>query len=166
MRTDISIYKIFLLTFVLLSCNDDKTAMDKKEKSDSNIVNTNLTEKIDLTQTKINLLDNIPYVADGDGIKTARFYGGKKAFEKFINANKKEIKSSKRDFVTIGFAVDTAGSLFGFKISFPIENCEECNQEALRLAKLMPKWLPAYHIDEKGLKIDSFISAQSIKVYF
>lgn len=79
-----------------------------------------------------------------ENYKTPHFKQGKKALAEFIRTNRKPVFHTVKDPVGVKFLVDTAGHLSGFRISTPINDCPACNEEALRIAKLMPDWEPGY----------------------
>jgi protein TonB len=41
------------------------------------------------------------------------------------------------------FTINTKGKLTNLHIARGVEDCAECNEEALRVVKLMPDWEPA-----------------------
>ncbi len=73
------------------------------------------------------------------------FPGGKEALQDFINKNKRHIQTdsieSKRKTVYVMFTVAYTGELSDFEIVRSLT--PECDDEALRLIKSMPKWIPA-----------------------
>ncbi len=87
----------------------------------------------------------------------AQFLGGADSMRKFIlekyvypkEASEKNLQGK----VYIRFEVDTTGRINNLKIEKGLANCESCNQEALRVVKLMPNWNPAI---EKGKKVKSY----------
>ena len=72
-----------------------------------------------------------------------QFPGGNSALAKFIEDNLRypEGESCAQGRVVIGFWVERDGSLSDFKVVKSIG--EPYDDEALRVAKLMPKWVPA-----------------------
>ena len=72
----------------------------------------------------------------------AEYPDGSAAMLKFIANNlrfpkEKECVTGK---VFVGFTVEIDGTLTDFKIKRGIAGCPECDEEAIRVIKLMPKW--------------------------
>lgn len=119
----------------------------------------------DTLEPELNLCANVPFVSEV-GIKPAEFPGGKEKLREFITANKVDVGVKIKGYVIVSFGVDTTGRLFCFEIPFPMKDCARCNEEALRIAKLMPMWKPALDLDENGKETKRLITGQWIKVYF
>ncbi len=74
----------------------------------------------------------------------ALFPGGNEARIKYLNNN-----IHFPEFATEGgkcyiqFVVSSTGEISSVKLTREIENCSECNKEAIRVIKNMPKWKPA-----------------------
>ena len=75
------------------------------------------------------------------------FQGGEKEFQRFFNKNFREpkiiSKTGLRGKVWIKFIISEIGEITDIQILRGLQNCPECNEEALRLIKMMPKWIPA-----------------------
>ena len=72
------------------------------------------------------------------------FPGGMEAFGKFLSKNLKwPIKGDidVQGMVIISFYIETNGNLSNFKVEKKL--WPECDDEALRVLKLSPKWIPA-----------------------
>lgn len=82
-----------------------------------------------------------------DPEEPAEFPGGYVEFRKFFkehfvypqDAIDKELSGK----CYVQFVVDKEGVCKDFIIKRPVPNCVSCDEEALRLLKLMPKWKPA-----------------------
>ncbi len=82
----------------------------------------------------------------------AVFSGGEIEFMKFISANIKYPEQAKQIKIStisnIKFIVEKDGSLDNISVATPNKNCPDCDKEAIRVFKLMPKWNPAKHRGE------------------
>lgn len=76
----------------------------------------------------------------------AQFPGGLTAMNTYITKNLKYpqavIDKPIQGKCYVKFVVDTEGSISDVKITRGIKDCPECDQEAIRLVKAMPKWIP------------------------
>ena len=106
--------------------------------------------------------------------KSARFSGKNKYDDewKFIKENRRIPESEKKDFrdrimVRVMFTVDIDGSLSDFEIT-EVENSatREMKEEALRLAKLLPKYVPAMVSNDLFEPKHKVRSKENICVYF
>ena len=91
---------------------------------------------------------------------------------KFIKENRRIPKTEKKDFhdqimVCVMFTVDIDGSLSDFEIT-QVENSatREMKEEALRLAKLLPKYVPAMVSNDLFEPKHKVRSKENICVYF
>ncbi len=77
----------------------------------------------------------------------AEFPGGRKEMVKFLSENIKVptvvIKDSLNGQSVIKFAVEIDGSISDIILARGMKGCSECDAEAIRAVKLMPKWIPA-----------------------
>lgn len=91
---------------------------------------------------KVNEIYNKNYPME----KMPAYVGDMEALMKFIKENVKYPKSEELDgisgFCYITFVVEKDGSITEAKILKGILNGPLCNQEALRVVKLMPSWVP------------------------
>lgn len=75
------------------------------------------------------------------------FPGGVMEMMKFIQTNIKYPNSAKEKGVGgkcfVKFVVRADGTITDVSIIKGVENCIECDQESMRVVKLMPKWKPA-----------------------
>ena len=60
----------------------------------------------------------------------------------------KALKSSITGLCLIGFIVEKDGSISDVKTIKGVPNCTECDQEAIRVVSLMPKWKPGKYNGE------------------
>jgi len=78
------------------------------------------------------------------------FPGGEKAMQNFINSNKRYPQSDslmgKQGTVFVLFTVTYTGKLSDFEIVRSLT--PDCDAEALRIIKSMPKWIPASRNEE------------------
>lgn len=125
---------IFFLLFSF-ACfgQDDKRGTIKVKKVE--------TEKIDTTMNMIVLEKDVKTpLTIVEQMPT--FPGGNQAMNKFIQEN---LKFPSLDYPILGttyvtFVVEIDGSLTDIKILRGTPNCSACDQEALRVVKMMPKW--------------------------
>ena len=85
---------------------------------------------------------------------TPSFPGGKEALDKFISTNLVYPQTSKslgvEGVVTLQFIVNTDGSIGTIKVVRMID--PDLEQEAIRIVKKMPAWIPA---DKDGVPVES-----------
>lgn len=80
-------------------------------------------------------------------ISDAQFPGGNDALQNYLSrhlvyperARKEQVEGK----VIVYFMVEKDGSIGMVKLKRGIINCPECNEEAIRLIKSMPKWTPS-----------------------
>ena len=132
-------YILILSSIALfLSCGDKKI---EKENINVSIIQQD-------TETTIFHGDNT-IINDSPNLIEATFIGGEHALVEFIKSNlwieSKAPTTLKHGTVSVGFTVKTNGSLSDIFIVEEIEGgCKECDEEAIRIVKTMPKWQPAY----------------------
>ncbi len=77
----------------------------------------------------------------------ADYPGGPDSLQTFIYQNFKypqnAIDSGIVGRIDVSFVVEIDGKMSNISIFKEIETCPECNEEALRVFRLMPKWIPA-----------------------
>jgi protein TonB len=87
--------------------------------------------------------------------KEANFIGGYTKFNKYIETNMKYPSTAEdmgiKGRVIVKFIVEKDGSITNVEVENGIEECPECNQEAIRLLKNSPKWNPAMN-DGKAVR--------------
>jgi protein TonB len=79
--------------------------------------------------------------------KIAEFKGGTDKMYKFLSNNIRYPQSAIDNNISgkcyIKFIVEKNGQISNAIIQRGIENCSDCNNEALRVVKSMPKWKPS-----------------------
>lgn len=79
-------------------------------------------------------------------VKPAEFVGGKEALNKYIKENLIYPEQAKKQgiegYFKIALAIDDKGKPIFSDFLVEMENCEECETEALRLINRMPRWNP------------------------
>lgn len=90
-------------------------------------------------------LDQLPIETMVDEMPS--FAGGEKELQKFLNKNLVTPPSAKqkklRGSTYIKFIINKDGSIGSTKAIKPMDNCPECDEEALRVVRSFPKWNPA-----------------------
>ena len=88
-------------------------------------------------------------------VEMAEFPGGKSAMTDFLVQEMRypetAIENNYQGKCIVKFAVDVDGTIRDIRVSRNVPNCPECDREALRVVKLMPKWIPG-HIDGKPVR--------------
>jgi len=107
----------------------------------------NLVVKFDKKAKRLDVQRYVVEALPGSGIEVLpEFNGGKEALLKFITINIKlppEVKSQNiSGQVVVGFVVNRLGFLENIRLLKGLNNCEACNQEAIRLVSAMPRWKP------------------------
>lgn len=98
------------------------------------------------TETSTNIYTPVVLVAENSFTNQAEFPGGYSALNEFI---KKNAVVPKFDDLTLNtkvfvrFRIDVDGTLNNIEVIKGSPDCKPCNDEAVRLIKLMPKWIPA-----------------------
>lgn len=76
----------------------------------------------------------------------AAFVGGRDALNTFFRENliypKRELRKNITGTCYISFTVEKDGSLSNITVMRGVKDGKGCDEEALRLMKLMPKWIP------------------------
>jgi TonB family protein len=84
--------------------------------------------------------------------KGATYVGGEKEMVKFIRTNVHYKKIAQEGIAYISFTVLTDGALSGIKL-LKSSSCTPCDEEALRVVSIMPKWDPAF-INGKNVPVE------------
>lgn len=88
------------------------------------------------------------------------FPGGEKAMIKFLQENLVYPQDEKKKGITgttyILFTVDVDGKITNVKVMNGIKDCEACDNEAVRVIKKMPNWIPAKK-DGQNIKFNQMI---------
>jgi len=76
----------------------------------------------------------------------ATFPGGRAEIDAFINEHVRYTEKTKkrkyRGKCYMKFVVDAEGIVRNVQVTRGIVDCPECEQEAIRLIQMMPKWIP------------------------
>jgi periplasmic protein TonB len=72
--------------------------------------------------------------------KWPEYIGGQKAMYKFLNENIDQTVATKKGIVALRFVIEKDGSVGEVEIMRSLS--KECDEEAKRIIKLMPKWIP------------------------
>jgi periplasmic protein TonB len=77
----------------------------------------------------------------------ASFPGGINELKKFISTNLQYPASAKENGIVgkviLYITISDKGEIINIVVQKGMENCKECEEEAIRLVKSMPKWNPA-----------------------
>lgn len=77
----------------------------------------------------------------------AEYPGGMAALKKFIADNLKYPETAKEKGIMgkcyLQFIVSETGQVTNIKVKKGVVDCKECDLEAIRVVKAMPKWIPA-----------------------
>ena len=88
----------------------------------------------------------------------AEFPGGWKEMDAFMNKYirypEKVAKRKVKGRCYLRFVVDSEGVIRNVEVMRGVDNCPECDQEAIRVIKMMPKWSPGKN------------SGKAVKSYF
>lgn len=87
----------------------------------------------------------------------AEFPGGNGALNTFLKENLKYPETASAKEIEgkcyIRFVIDTEGTISDVKVMRGVLDCPECDQEAIRVVKMMPKWKPG---KSKGKAVKSY----------
>lgn len=147
---------IFLLLFsVAVFGQDDKKGTIKVKKVEV------VKEKIDTTtkysSSSIFVYTPIPQASYGQLYdRQPEYTGGDTARIRFINSNLIAPDCYKckgtTSLSTLTLLINDDGAILDVTVKEGALNCPQCDAEAIRVAKLMPKWIPA-QLDGKNIKI-------------
>ncbi len=62
--------------------------------------------------------------------------------------------------------INEKGQIVDSEVIEEIRNCESCTKIALNIVKKMPKWEPAYELDEKKKKLKPIVSKKVVEIEF
>lgn len=83
----------------------------------------------------------------------AEFPGGRAGLMTFLANNmhypKTAIENELQGKCYLRFVIDTEGVVSNVRVSRGVPNCPECDEEAVRVIKSSPKWIPAKLKDKK-----------------
>jgi len=122
---------------------------DMDDKKSSTIDNDTESENFEApkTPTKVEVIEKPkePEIAL-DVEEYAEFPGGKKAMMDFLNKNIKypqvAIEQGIQGRCYLRFVVSTEGKISDVRVLRGVPDCPECDREAIRVIKSMPKWKP------------------------
>ena len=162
--------KLIIFIFCILLLTNVFSNICKYSEFTNSNVNTYFQQ--DTTKQKSTRRQIIPYYEGKQDYIEAMFPGGKKALDKFIELKRDtNIKvpylyiDEYPDLLpdaNISFIVSKKGNLSDFKIYGKVYGCPECDVEALRIAKLMPNWLPAHKIDTNTNAVIKYYSEERV----
>ncbi len=99
--------------------------------------------------------------AQENSIKLAEFVGGDKALTSYLKENliypERAVKDSIEGYFKIAIAIDDRGRPIFSDFIITMENCEECENEALRLINKMPRWTPKM-VNDKPTFSSSYVT--------
>lgn len=91
--------------------------------------------------------------------KNATFKGGQEAMLKFMRRNFKYPRQAQKMHITgkvyVRFVVRKNGAIEDVTILKGMANCNDCNEEALRVVRMMPAWTPA---EQNGNAVNVYFS--------
>jgi protein TonB len=91
--------------------------------------------------------------------KMAEFKGGLEAMRKFLRRNFKYPRNAQKMGITgrvyVRFVVRKNGAIEDVTVQKGMANCNECNEEALRIVRMMPAWEPA---EQNGNAVNVYFS--------
>ncbi len=89
----------------------------------------------------------------------AEFPGGKEAMFKYLKNSmtypEDAIKAKLEGKCYLKFVVHKDGSISDVQVMRGVPNCPQCDREAIRVVKSMPKWIPA---KDNGKTVDSYFT--------
>ena len=121
---------------------DTKAGTSNVAKTDENALGGNMIPS-GTPQKKIEPpADEIAVFVEED----AEFPGGRKAMLQYLGKNinypESAVAAGIEGKTTLRFVVDTDGRISDVKILRPLPGCKECDAEAARVVRSMPKWKP------------------------
>jgi TonB family protein len=136
-----SLLSVFVLIAALFVCNVSFSQTKSSTKSTSKTKTTKTIKKKHSNKKKKND-DNVILINYYE--ESASFPGGIDSLNKFIEANLQYPEQARQCFVQgtvyLTFTVEKDGSLTDIKVIRDI-GCG-CGEEAIRIIKMMPKWIP------------------------
>lgn len=110
------------------------------------VLTATFTQAQDSAQTG----DSIANVVD----VRASYTGGYTRLKEYLAQNLHNPANAKEGTVYVELLVKSDGTIGQTRIQQGIDNCDECNAEALRAVASMPKWKPAIYA---GKNVDSYV---------
>jgi len=117
-------------------------------------------KKIAITLLSLLFLNEYNAQTDKNGVYTsvdqvAEFKGGMEELAKYVSSNLNYPISAKENGVEgktfLKFIITEKGEIENAEVLQEMQNCKECDAEALRVIKAMPLWSPA-KVKEKPVK--------------
>lgn len=137
--------KVVLATLVLLLCWGNTQAQ--------NTGNLAATKEL----TKDTVMVDQDSVYSGDLNVNSQFKGGDKAFQEYVFKKfvypPRCMDNAISGSVLLQFVVDVDGSITNIKVLEVSSKCPEFAQEAIRILKSSPKWIPGMH---NGRKVKTY----------
>jgi len=111
-----------------------------------------------MQQERVEVVENSPPEVFTIVEQMPEFPGGAAAMNAYVEKNLQYPERAKKDSlqgnVYVKFVVDKTGEIKVPSVIKGLSNCSECNAEAIRVVKSMPKWRPGKQ------------SGQNVPVYF
>lgn len=98
---------------------------------------------------------------------SAEFPGGQSAMNNYVKENFRYPQEAQdlgiQGKCYVSFIIEPDGSITDVRVIRGVPDCHECDKEAVRLIKGMPKWIPATH---NGVPVQSkYTTFLSFRVY-
>jgi TonB family protein len=136
--------KLLIIPFLLITL----TVFSQNTKQGTITVKKKPIEKIDTFSSSESVIEYFGVIANFDTLQ-AEFIGGEQAMKKFINSNLKYPVNSRykglRGSSVVNFTVATDGRISNVRVLFGMPDCTECDNEVIRIVKLMPNWKPGVY---------------------
>lgn len=91
--------------------------------------------------------------------EAAEFPGGKDSLMRFIKENMKYPERAKKEGIEgkcyLQFVIEKDGSVSNIQVKKGVEDCPECDAEAVRILKSMPHWKPGKSQGEDAISVYS-----------
>ena len=133
--------KILVIPFLLITL----TVFSQNAKQGIITVKQKPVKKADTLFSSDMVIDDFGMTANFDTLQP-EFVGGETAMKRFINSNLIYPVNSRYKGLhgcsIVHFRVAEDGSISNVHVFYPMHECSECDQEAMRVVKLMPKWKP------------------------
>ena len=137
-----SLLSVFVLIVALFVCN---TSFSQTKSSTKNTSKTKTTKAIKKRHSNKKQKNDCNAILIDYFYDVASFPGGIDSLNKFVEANLQYPEQARQCFVQgtvyLTFTVEKDGSLTDIKVIRDI-GCG-CGEEAIRIIKMMPKWIPA-----------------------
>jgi TonB family protein len=98
-------------------------------------------------------------ISDSVLTQTAQFPGGALAMNDFIKNNFIYPQTAKDGGINgtcyLKAEIDSSGQIKNIEVMRGVPGCPECDKEAIRLLKIMPKWIPAL---DRGKPVKTYLN--------